>query len=132
MKYSRSYSTFEEDTYRFTVFLANYQKVKEWNAAGKTSTLALNKFADLTPEEFKAQYVSGYGYGPEDDYCPSAGNCPTYINATSSSVNWTATGAVTPVKNQEMCGSCWAFSTTGALEALYYLNHTVLVSFSEQ
>jgi len=47
------------------------------------------------------------------------------------SVDWRSS-AVTPVKDQGSCGSCWAFSTTGSLEGLNFLNNSLLVSFSEQ
>lgn len=54
------------------------------------------------------------------------------ILTLTDSINWVEKGAVTPVKNQGQCGSCWSFSTTGALEGAYYIKYGKLESFSEQ
>jgi C1A family cysteine protease len=132
-QYGRVYGSQQEDNARFAIFQANYARIQAHNAdSTQTFTMGLNKMADLTGEEFKIQYASCHGTGVGDEYCPSAVDCPTFPETNETAVNWTQSGAVTPIKNQQQCGSCWAFSTTGSLEGLYYLNHTILISFSEQ
>ena len=55
-----------------------------------------------------------------------------HLYSIPASVNWVTAGGVTGVKDQGQCGSCWSFSTTGALEGAYFVSHGTLPSFSEQ
>jgi C1A family cysteine protease len=125
------YGSAHEDEYRFNVFTENYLTIQEFNSQKEDSDdveLALNQFADLTNEEFGALHT-GHTFSPI-----GLGETFVFDNTQDppASVDWRSKGAVTPVKNQGSCGSCWAFSATGALEGLYYINNTQLISFSEQ
>ena len=91
------------------------------------------EFSDWTFEEFKAYYLGSH-YNMSANRQGSSGRfvrLPASIQLPDS-IDWRELGAVTPVKNQGQCGSCWAFSSTGSLEAAHFRLSGYLVSLSEQ
>jgi len=135
VQYGKSYMP-EEFFTRYEVFKSNMDFVIAHNAANASYTVELNKFADLTRGEFKAVYL---GYKPEIRLHPKSAKKFNWLyeidapNAyPSGSLDWTQKGAVTGVKDQGQCGSCWAFSTTGSMEGTIQIAHGVLTSLSEQ
>jgi len=125
-EYGKSYGTKAEFEFRFEQFKQTLAKMAEHNAQNEhQSTVGHNQFSDWTSAEYKKML----GYKPRKD------NLEAEILDTSnlaSSVNWVTKGAVTGVKNQGQCGSCWAFSTTGAVEGSMFLSTGTLESYSEQ
>jgi C1A family cysteine protease len=79
----------------------------------------------------EAEYKKLLGFKPTNQTQDLA-NYHIHVGDIPASVDWRTQGAVTPVKNQGQCGSCWSFSTTGAMEGRYFLKNKNLVSFSEQ
>jgi len=133
-QYSKTYS--HDDFFnRFNIFKSNVDHINEVNAQGLSYQLGVNQFSDLTPDEWAATYLGGYNH-IEREYARSQN--PPQSNGLlgqvqlASELDWVAKGAVTPVKNQGQCGSCWAFSTTGALEGALQIATGKLVSLSEQ
>lgn len=127
---NKSYSAQYEFLYRRRVFYDNLRRIEAHNAQGHSWTMGANKFADMTPVEFRAKYIRGGYKSRRYDNVTH----PTVIAASvlPTSVDWSQKGAVTPVKDQGQCGSCWAFSTIGATEGAYFLQNGTLYSLSEQ
>jgi len=126
LTHNKVYKAGHEEQHRLGIFIDNYIKIQQHNRKNSGVTLGLNQFADLTTEEFTDLYT---GYIPQQRNGQVAN---FHLNELPANVDWREKGAVTPVKNQLACGSCWAFSAVGALEGLYFINHGELVSFSEQ
>jgi len=128
-KYEKSYGP-EEFFYKYGVFKTNYDFVAAHNAGNNSWEVELNKFADLTSAEFKLIYN---GYRPELRRTEMKTLSDLKIGAyPSGSLDWVSKGAVTGVKDQGQCGSCWSFSATGGIEGAIFLQHGHLSSLSEQ
>jgi len=115
---------------RFAAFQGNADFVNSWDANAKGFEVELNKFADMTIEEFASIYL-GTKYETAKNFARA--NLPINPNAPKAdTVDWRAKGYVTPIKDQGQCGSCWSFSTTGSTEGAWFKKSGSLVSLSEQ
>jgi cathepsin L len=128
LKYNKAYSTPQEEERRFQIFSDNLKFVSEWDAEARGFSVAINKFADLTNKEFVSLYT-GLNITRTYEAVIEKIDSP---RVQGDIVNWVNKGAVTGVKNQGQCGSCWSFSTTGSVEGAWFLAKGKLVSLSEQ
>lgn len=130
---SRSY----EKLRRFAIFSDNFRHVFEHNRRGEQNSywLDLNSFADLTHDEFKAAYLwrpAAREAALRRRHRHGGGEEPSKDEEVPAAIDWRQRGAVTAVKNQGQCGSCWAFSTVVAVEGINQIVTGNLVSLSEQ
>lgn len=128
IQHGKVYATASEHSQKFENFRSNLALVNFLNRQNKGATFALNQFADLSQQEFANQYLrqfpnnlvrkSNLAYNPRKEY--------------PATFDWRDHGAVSAVKNQASCGSCWAFSATGNMEGVYQIKNKEMILFSEQ
>lgn len=129
--YGKGYETIEEEEQRLLTFIDNYNFIQEFNKNSKDVVLALNEYADLTVEEFGAMRLGGFSLDKHKDLSKEKIVILDDSNLPNS-VDWRTEGAVTPVKNQQTCGGCWAFAAAASLEGYNKIKNGDLVSLSEQ
>ncbi|RWR83316.1 senescence-specific cysteine protease SAG39-like protein [Cinnamomum micranthum f. kanehirae] len=130
-QHGRVYKDAAEKEQRLKIFKENVEFIHSFNNAGeKPYKLGINEFVDLTNEEFRTTR-NGFRASMVR---PMRTTSFMYDNVTvvPSAMDWRKKGAVTPIKNQGQCGSCWAFSAVAATEGITQLTTGKLISLSEQ
>lgn len=131
VKYNRTYSSQEEADRRLLIFNENLKTAEKLQSLDQGSAeYGVTKFSDLSEEEFRSLYLNPLlsQWTLRKPMKPAAGP----RDPAPPSWDWREHGAVSPVKNQGMCGSCWAFSVTGNIEGQWFLKRGSLLSLSEQ
>ncbi|XP_040269749.1 zingipain-2-like [Bufo bufo] len=134
-KYEKNYGNFRNEMFRRKVWEETWNKVQKHNELADQGLsryrMGMNKFADMTPEERSSRkcFIANTKSTPQS-------NVPVQPYSKNhdipESVDWRESNCVGPVKNQGLCGSCWAFAAVGVFETHHCLKTKELIEFSEQ
>ncbi|KAL1490716.1 hypothetical protein ABEB36_013366 [Hypothenemus hampei] len=125
----------EENIKRFNIFQENWKRIdvlkKQFQNGELDFEVGITQFADLTKEEFIEKHLTlKVPHGKFKRGLSTRSN--RTVRHVPEFLDWRTRGAITPVKQQGQCASCWAFSVVGSLETQHFLKHGTLVSLSEQ
>ncbi|KAK4430984.1 putative cysteine protease RD19D [Sesamum alatum] len=132
--YGKEYPTRAEYLHRLGIFAKNLMRAAEHQAMDPSAVHGVTQFSDLSEEEFEGMYMGvkgGGGAAPWENGGVAAAE-ELEVGDLPESFDWREEGAVTDVKMQGTCGSCWAFSTTGAIEGANFIATGKLLNLSEQ
>ncbi|GAB4827068.1 hypothetical protein Ancab_033951 [Ancistrocladus abbreviatus] len=134
-QHGRVYKNDIEKVRRLMIFKKNVERIEARNKMNQGFMLAINSFADLTTEEFRASRT-GYKRQKSNELSALKSKSTSFKNekltVVPATMDWRTKGVVTPIKDQGDCGCCWAFSAVAAMEGITKLKTGKLISLSEQ
>lgn len=132
-KYGKTYAA-EEYNYRLQIFSSNLALAQSYQTAEVgTARYGVTQFMDLTPEEFRANYLMPKEIFQNFKVDPALVQpAPPSVSAPPASFDWRDKNAVTAVYDQGQCGSCWAFSASETIESFHFLATQKMVQLSQQ
>jgi len=132
-KYGMKYSD-KENSSRFEIFIRNVQSAVKFGELDQgTATFShLSPLADRSEEEFGKLNNLPVTEQLLQEHAAKAKTITSYMDSQPDAFDWRDKGAVTAVKNQGQCGSCWAFGTVASVEGSNKLVNGELISLSEQ
>ncbi|XP_047317546.1 cysteine proteinase COT44-like [Impatiens glandulifera] len=135
IEHGKVYNGIEESEKRFKIFKDNLVFIDAHNSENRTYKVGLNVFADLTNEEYRSYYL-GMKYDAHRQFVQSKVASQRYAVSSDEilpeSVDWRTEGAVSTIRNQGKCASCWAFSAIAAVEGINMIMTGELIDLSEQ
>ncbi|XP_055628168.1 uncharacterized protein LOC129769737 isoform X2 [Toxorhynchites rutilus septentrionalis] len=133
LKHNRTYQSTLEHEMRFRIFKNNLFKIEQLTKYEQgTAKYGITHFADMTTTEYR--HRTGLVVRREEDlnHIPNPIAKIDEHMEIPEAFDWRDLGAVSPVKNQGSCGSCWAFSVVGNIEGLHQIKTKKLEEYSEQ
>eukprot|EP01114_Cavostelium_apophysatum_P011126 TRINITY_DN2531_c0_g1_i1.p1 TRINITY_DN2531_c0_g1~~TRINITY_DN2531_c0_g1_i1.p1 ORF type:complete len:338 (-),score=55.87 TRINITY_DN2531_c0_g1_i1:22-1035(-) len=138
-KFGKTYANQEEFNLRFRYFQENLLRADELSKKNPQATFGVNKFSDLSQEEFATKYLmpnaefkNNYVAPPAKDFTKKADALGVNCNPNPTNYDWNSCGVVTPIYNQGQCGSTWAFGAVMAIESYYALAGNPLTQLSTE
>jgi cathepsin L len=137
-EFGKTYGSNEEYARRELIFLREVEEIVRHNAdKSQTWTKGINHMSDWTMEEFRGLlgYHKGLGFSRREALENERKNEPREevdISGIPAQVDWRDIGAVTPVKDQGHCGSCWTFASAQCIESAWFQATGHLTELSQQ